>query len=337
MLGAQQLTDASVITWKSVSKVVEPFLEDISNRLLDQVKLMEPAIAPHTHYALANHGKHLRPALLALSAGCLSPLNGDMAVTAVIIEMIHLATLVHDDVIDGAQIRRGRPTVAARWGNEISVLVGDALCARAVGLAAAFPTQQITRAVAATIQTICTGEILQIQHRGNFEMPRKEYFKVLEMKTGALFALACEFGSTLAGGSPEVCIALSRYGMATGVAYQLYDDCLDMFGSETAAGKSLGTDLISGKLTFPILYALDSLDRSGQEQLKSLIKAWEPSFMPQLQELLKRCDALGESHRVIHQYIQEAQQVLEILPESPSRQALKYFAQLIGQQTDSLG
>src|SRR5579871_1660692 len=151
--------------------------------------------------------------------------------------MVHLATLVHDDVMDEAEIRRGRLTLAANWGNEIAVLVGDCLFAHALKLAASFPTPEVCRAVAAATNTVCTGEIRQTQQRRNLELNRAEYFSILQMKTAELFALSCELGAALSGGSASDRAALRRYGLALGTAYQIYDDCLDLFGSEAAVGK----------------------------------------------------------------------------------------------------
>src|SRR6202008_615207 len=158
-----------------------------------------PQIVPYAEHALNNGGKHLRPTLVALAAGCFCRPNEAHGKAAVIIEMIHLATLVHDDVMDEAEIRRGSPTVAAKWGNEIAVLFGDCLFAQALKLAASFPTPEICRAVAMATNTVCSGEILQTQHRRDFELTRVKYFKVLEMKTAELFALSCELSAFLSG------------------------------------------------------------------------------------------------------------------------------------------
>src|SRR5204862_6097532 len=137
-------------------------------------------------------GKHLRPALVALTANALGKADDAHVTVAVIIEMVHLATLVHDDVMDEAEIRRGRLTLGANWGNEVAVLFGDCLFAHALKLAASFPTPEICRAVAMATNTVCSGEILQTQHRNNFDLTREQYFRMLEMKTAELFALSCE-------------------------------------------------------------------------------------------------------------------------------------------------
>src|SRR5580700_10476736 len=221
------------ITWKQIAEPVEPFLEAVAARLEKQVREFDPALAPYAEYALTGQGKQLRPALVALSANAIGKLNDSHVTVAVIIEMVHLATLVHDDVMDEAEVRRGRLTLAANWGNEIAVLFGDCLFAQALKLAASFPTPEICRAVAMATNTVCSGEILQTQHRRNFELSQKEYFKVLEMKTAELFALSCDLGACLSGATAEQRTALREFGVALGTAYQIYDDCLDLFGSET--------------------------------------------------------------------------------------------------------
>src|SRR5262245_15744002 len=257
------------LVWKNLIAPAEPFLQSVAERLKEQVHAFEPDIATYAEYALTNQGKQLRPALVALSAGATGKVGDAHVLVAVIIEMIHLATLVHDDVMDEASIRRGRPTLAANWGHEISVLLGDCLFAHALKLAASFPTTEICRAVASATNTVCSGEILQTQRRKNFELSRAEYFKVLQMKTGELFALSCDMGAYLSGAGAVQRSALRHYGLAIGTAYQVYDDCLDLFGSEAAAGKSLGTDLAKGKLTLPLLLALEQAPPGARADIEA--------------------------------------------------------------------
>jgi octaprenyl-diphosphate synthase len=248
-----------------------------------------------------------------------------------------LATLVHDDVMDEAQLRRNRPTLAANWGNEISVLLGDCLFAHALSLAASFPTPEVCRSVALATNTVCSGEILQTHQRRKFDLKREDYFKAVEMETGELFALSCDLGSWLAGANPAARFALREYGLALGTAYQIYDDCLDLFGSEDIAGKSLGTDLASGKLTLPLLIALEKGSMSEQTRLKKLIQSWDPKNMSAIFELLCGCHALTESCRVINQYLEKTRDVLEPLPKSDSLSALLALSDFLAQQIEGLG
>ncbi len=329
--------EESRVVWKRIVEPVQPFLDAVSRRLEEQVGAFDPEISAYARYALSNQGKQLRPALVALVANAAGRTTDDHVTVAVVIEMVHLATLVHDDVMDSAEIRRRRPTLAANWGNEISVLVGDCLFAHSLKLAASFPTPVICRAVASATNTVCSGEILQTHRRLNFEVSRAEYFKVLAMKTAELFALSCELGALLSGAAEAERTALRDYGMALGTGYQIYDDCVDVFGSEASVGKSLGTDLASGKLTLPILVVLERAKAEEKARLRELVQAWRPHHLEKVLELLQKYDALKESRRVIFQYLAAANKSLAVLPESEGRTALATLSEFLGRQTVALG
>src|SRR5438105_4148944 len=280
-------------SWKQIVEPVEPFLGAVAHRLAQQVQTFDPEIGSYAQYALTNHGKQLRPALVALSAGAVGKPNDSLITVAVIIEMIHLATLVHDDVMDEALLRRRQPTLAANWGNQISVLLGDCLFAHALKLAAGFPTTEICRAVSAATKTVCSGEILQTHRQRQFRSSREEYFKVLEMKTAELFALSCDLGAWLGGATPAERSALRQFGLALGTAYQVYDDCLDLFGAEALVGKSLGTDLANGKLTLPVLLALERSVAVDRAELQKLIEPWVGGNLAPVVGLLDEYGALA--------------------------------------------
>jgi len=324
-------------SWKEVVTSAEPFLRSVAERLAEQIQSFDPEIAPFAEYALSNQGKQLRPALLALCAGATGRINDSHITAAVVVEMVHLATLVHDDVMDEAKIRRGRPTMAAHWGNEISVLLGDCLFAHALKLAASFPTTEICRAVSAATNTVCSGEILQTQSRKNFELTREQYFKMLQMKTGELFALSCDLGAYLSGAGFHARHGLRQFGLEIGTAYQVFDDCVDVFGSEASVGKSLGTDLATGKVTLPILLLLENAVPPERARLLSLLRDWNTSSWEELLNALLTRDALSASKQTVHLYLQNAREALWKLPESSSRTGLFALTHYIGQQTDALG
>jgi octaprenyl-diphosphate synthase len=324
------------LTWKDIVALVEPFLDQVANRLAEQVQTFEPCIRTYAEYALTNQGKQLRPALVALSSGAEGGFSDELVTVAVIIEMVHLATLVHDDVMDGAELRRGRPSLAVNWGNEIAVLLGDCLLAHAVQMAASFDTPEICRAVAATTNRVCSGEILQNQNRTNFELNRAEYFRMLEMKTGSLFGLSCDLGAAISGGKESRRSVLRKFGLAFGTAYQLYDDCVDLFGSEAVVGKSLGTDLAGGKLTLPILVVLERASDSERAQVKELVTHWDGSSWGPLRALLDRYEAWAESRRTVHYYLAGAQEQIKSLVESQRHTALMHLTRFVAQLTDGL-
>jgi octaprenyl-diphosphate synthase len=334
---AETVRALPALSWKQIIDPVEPFLEAAGRRLAQQVDAFHPKIASYADYALNGQGKHLRPALVALSAKALGEVKDEHVTVAVIIEMVHLATLVHDDVMDEAEIRRGRLTLAANWGNEIAVLFGDCLFARALSLAASFPTPEVCRAVATATNTVCSGEILQTQHRRDFGFTREDYFKVLEMKTAELFALSCELSAFLSGASNESRAALRQFGLAFGTAYQIYDDCIDLFGSEAAAGKSLGTDLAKGKLTLPVLLVWERADAGERKRLEQLVQNWSASSWQQMAKFLARHDTLSSSLEIVFQYLEKARQTLRALPGSNGRAGLLGLTEFLARQTDALG
>jgi octaprenyl-diphosphate synthase len=322
--------------WKQLIEPVEPFLHAVTRQLLQQARGFDPQIVPYAEYALNGNGKHLRPILVALAAESLGGKNESHVTAAVIIEMVHLATLVHDDVMDEAEIRRGQLTLAANWGNEIAVLFGDCLFAQALKLAASFPTPEVCRAVAMATNTVCSGEILQTQQRRNFEMARRDYFRVIEMKTAELFTLSCDLAAFLSNASAKQRAALKQFGSTFGTAYQVYDDCVDLFGTEAEAGKSLGTDLAKGKLTWPVLLAWERANKNDRAHLENSIESWRPENFSTVNELLVKYETFEPSLEVIHRYLEQARMALQILPESSGRASLLGLTDFLAQQTEAL-
>ena len=333
---AQLSSAESGLRWKRILEPVEPFLDTVARRLAAQVDQFEPGLRPYADYALNGQGKHLRPALVALTAHALGQPTPAHVTVAVTIEMVHLATLVHDDVMDESEIRRGRLTLAANWGNEIAVLFGDSLFAQALTLAASFPTPEICRAVAMATNTVCAGEILQTQHRRNFPVSLREYFKVLEMKTAELFALSCDLSALCSGATAVERTAMRRFGMAFGTAYQLYDDCVDLFGVESQVGKSLGTDLAKGKLTLPVLLLWQRADPDDRAWLERLVREWPPGGLDRVTELLNRYGTLPPSLEAVHEQLEKAGEYLRALPESAGRAGLLGATRYLADQTDAL-
>ena len=324
-------------SWKEIVEPVEPFLEAVGQRLAKQVNEFDPALAPYAEYALTGHGKHLRPTLVALAAISLGKLNHSHVTVADIIEMVHQATLVHDDIMDEAEIRRGQLTLAANWGNEIAVLFGDCLFAQALKLAASFPTPEVCRAVATATNTVCSGEILQTRHRRSFERSRREYFRVLEMKTAELFALSCEMAACLSGAETCERAALRQFGLCFGTAYQIYDDCIDLFGSEVVVGKSLGTDLAKGKSTLPVLLAWERATPAERARLEEMVQNWQPPHLRRVSELLVRYATLATTVETLTKHLDAARQALSALPESEGRSGLMGLTDFLARQTEALG
>lgn len=323
------------LQWKQIVEPVEPFLQAVSDGLARQVDAFDPEIRAYAEYALNGHGKHLRPALVGLTAHSLGKLEEAHVTISVIIEMVHLATLVHDDIMDEAQIRRGKPTVASRWGNEIAVLFGDCLFAQALTLAASFPTPDVCRAVAQATNTVCSGEILQTRHRGDFQFSRERYFKMLEMKTAELFALSCSLSAFIHPTGAGKRQSLRQFGLAFGTAYQIYDDCLDVFGTESVAGKSLGTDLEKGKITLPVLLAWDRAEQEDRLRIETLVQEWDVNHTEEMLQILFKYDGLSGSRAVLNDYLETARNAVRGMGGAGS--GLIALTDYLARQADSLG
>jgi len=277
---------------------------------------------------LARHGfrlggKRLRPALVLLSAkasGTLKPAHLELAAA---VELIHTATLVHDDVLDEATLRRHLDTVNARWDNEASVLLGDFLFTRAICLAAEVDGSFACRSIGEAAQTMCEGELRQIESRGNYELTEEEYLDIITNKTAALTACCCRLGSHYAGAGPDVCEALARFGRYLGVAFQIADDLLDVLGDEDTAGKSLGTDLVKQKATLPLIRLLERADPSQRDEVIALLSRGGSSHREVLQPWLARFDVLSYTREKAISYTRLAGEQLDAVPSSEVREMLK--------------
>lgn len=263
-------------------ELVRPELERVEISIREQVRGFDPAIEPYVSYVCNTSGKRIRPALAVLVGGAAGGVREDHLKLGVIMELIHMATLVHDDIIDGANTRRMVPTANAKWGNSLSVLLGDALFSHALTLATDFDSIDICRKVGKAAREVCQGEIIQTQRRFDLTFTKADYFQVIGMKTGALFAAATGLAAKLSGLDEKTESTLYNYGMKLGTAYQIYDDCLDLVGSEEVVGKTLRTDLLKGKLTLPILNLLESATEAQRVKLNKRILDQEPLDLPVL-------------------------------------------------------
>jgi octaprenyl-diphosphate synthase len=263
-------------------ELVRPELERVEAAIRDQVRAFDPAVEPYVSYVCNTSGKRIRPALAVLVGGALGELEEGHLKLGVILELIHMATLVHDDIIDGATTRRMVPTANAKWGAGLSVLLGDALFSHALTLATDFKDLDICRKVGLASREVCQGEIIQTQRRFDLTLTKEDYFRIIEMKTGALFASATGLAAKLSGLDEAGEKRFYDYGMKLGTAYQIYDDCLDLVGSEEVVGKTLRTDLAKGKLTLPILNLLENASEAQRTKLNKRIIDQEPLDLPVL-------------------------------------------------------
>ena len=297
-----------------VAQTVQVHLTEVEARIAQQTTAFDPAIEGYVAYAIGGQGKRLRPMVALLSGGATGGVTSAHVDLAVILELIHIATLVHDDIMDDAERRRGQPTVNARWGNALSVLLGDCLFAQALNLSTHFEKPEISRAIAQAAREVCTGEIIQTQRRFDLHLGVDDYRRIVEMKTGSLFAAAAELSAILNDMEPAVVRALASYGMKIGAAYQIYDDCLDIAGNESVIGKTLGTDLRKGKLTLPVLTLLQAAPAVEREQYSQMIVNGKVDELTEILRAEIGTGSLSESITTGRDLIAEAQNELSVLP-----------------------
>ena len=337
-----------------LTSLVRPELERLNRELLEELKPEQPDLDPLVERALGYRGKQLRPALVFLAARAVqgadpahrNGTNGraegptigsgldDLVTVAKVVELIHTASLVHDDVLDGADIRRKLRTINALHGTEVPVLLGDYIYARSFSLAVGLDDPTCGRVLGEVVRRMCQGEIAQIFHRFDFDWDEERYLQVIHDKTATLYAAAARLGAHYAGASPEQIEALDGYGRDFGIAFQIVDDCLDLVGDEEVVGKSLGTDLYRGKLTLPLLTLMRDPDHA--RRLRELVGA-EGTLDPEvgraklqrLREEFPLRDAVDQALAVAHQRIRRALAGLDCVPQSAARSQLAAIAEYV--------
>jgi octaprenyl-diphosphate synthase len=300
-------SSAPALRLAEVAKLVQPHLEQVETRIAQQTSAFDPAIEGYVVYAVGSRGKRLRPLLALLAGGATGKIDSGHLDLAVIVELIHIATLVHDDVMDEAEQRRAQPTANARWGNSLSVLLGDCLFAHALTLSTNFENSEIGRAIARTAATVCSGEMIQTQRRFDLNLTVEDYLQIVQMKTGSLFSTAAELAAVISEADPKVTGTFKDFGFQIGTAYQIYDDCVDLAGTESVTGKTLGTDLRKGKFTLPVLIFLRSASEFERERCCQLVLDEKVEEMIELLKNGANNGALNESIAAGSDLIRKAQ------------------------------
>jgi octaprenyl-diphosphate synthase len=301
----------------------------IQRRLHSEVGLIDQL----GHYIVNSGGKRLRPALVLLSAGAAGYRGEAHIELAAVVEFIHTATLLHDDVVDASQLRRGRATANQRWGNEASVLVGDFLYSRAFQMMVDVRSMRVMDILADATNTIAEGEVQQLLNRQDPETTEQRYLQVIHNKTARLFEAAAQLGAVIAGSTPAIEEALTGYGRHVGVAYQLIDDVLDYSASSNELGKNIGDDLAEGKPTLPLLYAMWHGDR---EQSKTIREAIRNGGLDNLTGIMAAIESTGAIAYTAARAGEEARKAAEALarvPNSVYREALYALARFAVERT----
>lgn len=274
-------------------------------------------------------GKRLRPMLLLLTAKAVNDVEPSHHVLAAVVEMIHTATLVHDDVLDDATTRRHVATVNSRWNNETSVLLGDYLFTHAFHLASSLESTLACRLIGRATNLVCEGELAQIHERGNLGLTEEQYFNIIEGKTAELCAVSCYLGAHFAGGSEAMVQAMDSYGRNLGIAFQIADDLLDVCGTEQETGKTLGSDLEKQKLTLPLIRLLAEATPTEAARIRELLAHPSLESRAELNRLLRAGDGLEYARQRALEYVAAARANLACLSDSPARQILEVLTEFV--------
>ncbi len=313
----------------SLEDVLELTAEDraavdrlIRDRLASDIVLVNQI----SHYIIGGGGKRLRPLLHLIAARAAGYPGRDHIQMAAIIKFIHTATLLHDDVVIESSQRRGKETAHRIWGNAASVLVGDFLYSRSFQLMVEINRLEVMEILANTTNTIAEGEVLQLMQMGNAELDVEDYFRVISDKTACLFAASARLGGVLAQSDREVCDHLHQFGLLLGQAFQITDDVLDYRADDQALGKRLGDDLAEGKVTLPLILAMQRADREESESLANMIRQGGSDRHEDVRSIMERTGALDGAMERAAGLVASANKCLDGLESNPARRSLEILA-----------
>jgi heptaprenyl diphosphate synthase len=310
-------------------------LDDVEEMLLKVVRSDTAFVSETAAYLLDAGGKRFRPMLVLLAGRFGDPGDSRLVRTAVAVELTHVATLYHDDVIDEAEHRRGIESVNHRWDNTVAILAGDYLFAKASELAAELGSE-VSRLLARTIATLCDGQIREVQGAGRLDGAVEAYMETIRRKTAALIATSCRMGALMSDADAETADRLDAFGEALGVAFQLSDDIMDVIATEADLGKDPGVDLKEGVYTLPVLYALERSERGPE--LRALLEPGPPEGrrLADSLELVRSDAALGPAREAVTEHVRRAMRAIEPLPEGPPREALEHLAVFLATRCGAL-
>lgn len=307
-------------------KHISEELDQVEEQLIDSVQSDLSVLESASTHLVKAGGKRLRPAFALLSAKLFSPSVQEVIPLATALELIHMATLVHDDVIDNSFLRRGQETVKSAWGNRMSIYAGNFVFARALLLVESYHRSDIVEVLADASMRICEGEIQQMVSCYNPEQGLKDYLRRIERKTALLIAVSCQLGAMVMNARAEEITALKRYGYYLGMAFQITDDILDFTASEEILGKPVGSDIRQGVITLPSIYAI-KFGQCGQE-LKTLLASPDSCAKraDEIIDIITSSDGIEYAYQVTRKYADLAIRQLQFLPDVPVRKALTDMA-----------
>ncbi|TVZ38284.1 octaprenyl-diphosphate synthase [Alteromonadaceae bacterium 2753L.S.0a.02] len=307
---------------QSFHKVVEADFAAVNRLIIEKLHSDVDLVENIGHYIVDAGGKRLRPLLVLLTSNALGYQGSAHIELAAIIEFIHTATLLHDDVVDVSSLRRGRPTANAQWGNAPSILVGDFLYSRAFQMMVAVGDIDVMAIMSNTTNVISEGEVQQLVNTNDPDVSEQNYLVVIHKKTAALFEAACEIGAVIAGASATQRACAKQIGYHLGVAFQLVDDALDYQGDAASLGKNVGDDLAEGKPTLPLIHAITHSSDTEVELIRAAIRAGGIDKLQQIISIVRERGGLEYTMRCANTHADEALALIEQLPASPFQSAL---------------
>ncbi|MBU0472612.1 MAG: polyprenyl synthetase family protein [Bacteroidetes bacterium] len=294
------------------------FSSFFKQRLVSDKKILDYAL----RFILSQKGKRIRPLLVLLSAKISGKISERSFRGASLVELLHTATLVHDDVVDEAEKRRGFPSLNKIWGNKISVLVGDFLLSKGLMIAVENNDFDFLKTITNTVKRMSEGELLQIYKAKKLDINEETYFKIISDKTASLFSTCCEIGALSATENSEKIEALKNYGEYLGIAFQIKDDILDFIGKTKVFGKVQGGDIKEKKLTLPLIYALENCDVSKRNKMIKLIRKGKNDFVGEIISFVKESNGIVYSQNIAEEYSAKAKKCLDVFEDSDSKTSL---------------
>lgn len=314
-----------------VVELIAPKLELVEQELRDEFRSPIRTIQDVSDHVLEGGGKRLRPTLLLLVARMLGYEGRHDVTFGALVEFIHTASLIHDDIIDGSAVRRGRASINYKWGNHLSVLIGDYLYLHAIRMGLEVGDLSIVQMLCAATIDLTEGEILGYQNQGRADLSREEYFDLVGRKTASLFGASAKVPAMLVGLDGASQQKLWDYGYKLGIAFQLVDDLLDFTSNEEMLGKPVLADLKDGKATLPVILALSRATDAERTKIESVVRTgtFDETSPEEIQEIVARHGAIEETRRIAREYSRECKACLADFPASPAREALEFAADFV--------
>jgi octaprenyl-diphosphate synthase len=313
----------------SLMRLYGPILEPLSqveHRLNQELQSPYESLIPVLRHGTQLGGKRLRPAMLLLAGAAVGESTDEHIVLGTVIEMVHTATLIHDDVLDQADTRRHVATINARWNEHTSILLGDYLFAQSFRLAATLPSTEACRWIGEASRLVCEGELRQVLQRDVIEIDEETYFDMIRGKTAELCRAACQLGAKFSGGDESTVNALGAYGNAVGIAFQIADDYLDLWGEDDKIGKTLGTDIAQGKMTLPIIRLMETASENNRTEIVRILRGPAGERLERIRPFLEHSDARQYTRGIAERFRRTAIDALEGLHDSAAKASLLAIA-----------